>query len=99
MLQPELMVAAQQYRTEIFQLFNSPQFMQATKEEHRKQMVGTSIFKHVISLAGEELAPKITGMIIDLPLADLNFSVSTLDNLTHKVRSAVQLLLETQNVD
>lgn len=77
------------YRTEIFNLFNSAPFMNATKEEHRKQMVGTAIFRHVTALAGEELAPKITGMIIDLPLADLNFSVSSLDTLTHKVRSAV----------
>jgi hypothetical protein len=50
-------------------------------------------------MVGEELSPKITGMIIDLPIADLNFSVSTYETLTSKVRSAVQLLLDTRNLD
>lgn len=62
-------------------------------------MVGTSIFRQVTNMVGEELSPKITGMIIDLPIADLNFSVSTLETLTSKVRSAVQLLVDTRNVD
>lgn len=49
-------------------------------------------------MVGEELSPKITGMIIDLPLAEMNYSVSSLEMMTEKVRSAVQLLLETGNV-
>jgi len=44
-------------------------------------MVGTSIFRQVTAMVGDELSPKITGMIIDLPIADLNFSVSTYETL------------------
>lgn len=45
-----------------------------------------------------EYSPKITGMIIDLPIADLNYSVSTLETLHQKVKSAVQLLVDTNNL-
>ncbi len=79
-------------------LFQSESF-QRSSEDHRKQMVGTQIFRQVTAMVGEELSPKITGMIIDLPIADLNFSVSTYETLQQKVRSAVQLLLDTRNVD
>lgn len=36
-----------------------------------KQQVGTVIFDFVVKNVGEQLAPKITGMLIDLPLADI----------------------------
>jgi hypothetical protein len=44
-------------------------------------LVGTFIFPHVIQMVGDEISPKVTGMIIDLPLADLNYSVSSFDTL------------------
>jgi len=47
-------------------------------------------------MVGEEASPKVTGMIIDLPLADLNYSVSTFETLQAKVKSAVQLLIDTK---
>ena len=47
-------------------------------------------------MVGEEASPKVTGMIIDLPLADLNYSVSTFETLQTKVKSAVQLLIDTK---
>lgn len=50
------------------------------------------------NLVGQEFSPKITGMIIDLPIADLNYSVSTLETLHLKVKSAVQLLVDTSNL-
>lgn len=59
-------------------------------------MIGTLIFKYVTNLVTSEFSPKITGMIIDLPLSDLNYSVSTFDTLQMKVRSAVQLLVDTE---
>jgi hypothetical protein len=44
-------------------------------------MIGTHIFRYVTSMVTSEFSPKITGMIIDLPLGDLNYSVSTLETL------------------
>jgi len=61
-------------------------------------MVGSHIFPHVTKMVGEETSPKVTGMIIDLPLADLNYSVSTYETLQAKVKSAVQLLIDTGNL-
>jgi len=61
-------------------------------------MVGSYIFPHVTKMVGEETSPKVTGMIIDLPLADLNYSVSSYETLQAKVKSAVQLLIDTGNL-
>lgn len=61
-------------------------------------MIGTHIFRYVTNLVTSEFSPKITGMIIDLPIGDLNYSVSTFETLQVKVRSAVQLLVETNNL-
>ena len=95
MLMPDQM-RANSYRADVMKLFQSLGFMNGS-EDQRKQMVGTYIFREVTRMVGEEFSPKITGMIIDLPMADLNYSVSTLDMLNFKVRSAVQLLVETNN--
>lgn len=68
------------------------------QEIHRKQMIGTLIFRYVTNLVTDEFSPKITGMIIDLPMSDLNYSVSTFETLHIKVKSAVQLLVDTKNM-
>jgi hypothetical protein len=49
-------------------------------------------------MVSPDFSPKITGMIIDLPIADLNYSVMSLESLTQKVRSAVDLLVTTGNL-
>lgn len=67
-------------------------------EQSKKQMVGTHIFRYVTNFVTAEYSPKITGMIIDLPIADLNYSVSTLETLHIKVKSAVDLLIDTGNL-
>jgi len=69
-----------------------------SNESQKKQMVGTHIFRYVTNLVTPEYSPKITGMIIDLPIADLNYSVSTLETLQVKVKSAVDLLVDTGNL-
>ena len=33
-----------------------------------REQVGTVLYEYVTQLAGEEKAPKITGMLIDLPI-------------------------------
>lgn len=95
-MQP-VMNESQKYRNEIMNLFMGDKFMKSN-EQQKKQLIGTLIFRYVTQLVTEEFSPKITGMIIDLPIADLNYSVSGLETLQVKVRSAVQLLLETGNL-
>jgi Poly-adenylate binding protein, unique domain len=36
-----------------------------------KQIVGSTIFEFVTRLAGQQYAPKITGMLIDLPIVEI----------------------------
>jgi len=69
------------------------------QETQKKQMIGTLIFRYVTNLVTEEFSPKITGMIIDLPMSDLNYSVSNFETLHVKVKSAVQLLVDTKNME
>jgi hypothetical protein len=52
-------------------------------------MVGSSIYKYIEGMLGPEVAPKITGMIIDLPPSDLNMSVLQYPSLQMKVRTAL----------
>jgi len=85
------------YRAEIMSVFTGDKFGGAN-EQQKKQLVGTAIFRHVTTLVTPEYSPKITGMIIDLPLADLNYSVSTYETLCLKVKSAVTLLVDTGNM-
>lgn len=49
-------------------------------------------------MLGPEVAPKITGMIIDLPPSDLNHSVLQIFSLQQKVRTALQLLVESNTL-
>jgi hypothetical protein len=42
----------------------------------------------VEKIVGDQKAPKITGMLIDLPEAELNFSVSQWNHFEQKVMSA-----------
>lgn len=88
---------AERYFNEIQQIFRGDKFSVAT-EGQKKQMIGTHIFRYVTNMVTPEFSPKITGMIIDLPIADLNYSVSSLEQLVQKVRSAVSLLVDTQNL-
>lgn len=43
-------------------------------------MVGNTIYKHVEKIVGDKLAPKITGMLIDLPEVELNYSIAQWTN-------------------
>ena len=74
-------------------MFVSPEFKNSKKKE-RKEMIGNSIYKHVEKLVGDSKAPKITGMLIDLPEAELNFSISQWVNFEQKVMSAFQLITQ-----
>lgn len=76
------------YQQEIFGMFNSPEFSQSTAGA-RKEIIGTAIYKHVHEMVGEEHAPKVTGMIIDLDPAELNMSIQNYGDLSSKVHSAM----------
>ena len=72
-------------------MFVSQEFKGADRRE-KKEIVGNVIYKHVEKIVGEQKAPKITGMLIDLPEAELNFSVSQWTHFEQKVMSAFQLI-------
>lgn len=57
--------------------------------------MGTAIYRHIEQIVGTQHAPKVTGMIIDLPPAELNQSVSTYDSLHNKVETALKLLKDS----
>ena len=73
-------------------MFTSQEFSKATADA-RKEIIGTAIYKHISAMVGEEYAPKVTGMIIDLDPAELNMSIQQYGDLQQKVGSAMQLLV------
>jgi hypothetical protein len=57
-----------------------------------KMQVGEFIFEHVERIAGEEHAPKITGMLIDLPIEEIHSYLRDYSKLEEKTREAQNLL-------
>ena len=82
---------ALKYHEEIQSMFCSQEFKNAPSSQ-KKEIVGNTIYKHVDKLVGEQRAPKITGMLIDLPESELNFSISQWVNFEQKVMSALNLI-------
>lgn len=62
---------SQNYAEEIKAMFMTEDFKQAGLQQ-RREFVGSAIYKYIDQMLGPEVAPKITGMIIDLPPSDLN---------------------------
>eukprot|EP00347_Sterkiella_histriomuscorum_P015093 403358344 len=61
-----------------------------------KSQVGEYIYEHAEQLAGEEFAPKITGMLIDLPITEIQAYVTDFMKLQIKINEAFQLLKSQQ---
>ena len=80
------------YYAEIQQMFISSEFKNSESMQQKKDMVGNTIYKHVEKLVGDQRAPKITGMLIDLPESELNYSISQWVNFEQKVMSALNLI-------
>ena len=57
-----------------------------------KQFVGEFIYEYVEKFVGEEKAPKITGMLIDLPIQEIKDYLYDFNKLSQKVYEAVTLL-------
>jgi len=72
------------------------QEFKAGPTDKRKDMIGNVIYEYIERIAGVEKAPKLTGMIIDLPEAELFEAVGTYDRLDQKIKVATDLLLKTQ---
>ena len=74
-------------------LFKSEDFKKTSNDpKGRRDLIGNQIYEHIEKLIGSEEAPKITGMIIDLNDIELIPAVSTIENLSEKVRDAYNLL-------
>jgi len=57
-----------------------------------KNQVGEYIFEYVEKIAGDQPAPKITGMLIDLPIEEIQGYLQDFSKLEEKVREAQTLL-------
>lgn len=70
-IQPQQSQIVEKYGQEIMRIYQQPQFM-TQGEQVKKNLIGTHIYGYITQMVGNEFAPKITGMIVDLPMADLN---------------------------
>ena len=83
------------YYKAVMDMFQTDEFKRTHNDpKARKDLIGNHIYEFVEKISGSEFAPKITGMIIDLPNVDLIPAVSSLENLTDKIRHANTLLRE-----
>ena len=89
------MIHARSYFEEVQSMFMSQNFKTAKKPQ-KKDIIGNTIYKHVEKLVGDKRAPKITGMLIDLPEAELNYSISQWNFFEQKVMSALALINQNQ---
>jgi hypothetical protein len=65
---------------------------------HMKQQVGNAIFDFVSKIKGPDLAPKITGMLIDLNLEEIQAYLTNYREFLKKVTEAANLLTEMSKV-
>ena len=66
------------------------------KNPHMKEQVGQCIFDFIQMLVGPEKAPKITGMLIDLPLEETQMYLMNYPEFVKKVNEAANLLTQMQ---
>ncbi len=57
-----------------------------------KTLVGDFIFDYVQKFAGADRAPRITGMLIDLPLSDIKEYLYDFAKLYYKIGEAINLI-------
>lgn len=86
------------YNKTVETIFRSSDFNSLSEEEKREK-IGEEIYGYVLEKAGEDTAPKITGMIIDLPYNDLISSIQTWEGLQEKIQEGLELLKEGENQD
>lgn len=59
-----------------------------------KNQVGTTIFDFVHRQVGNDFAPKITGMLIDLPIPEIQRYLTNWEHFVNRVQQAHQMLLQ-----
>lgn len=59
-----------------------------------KNTVGGAIFQFVTQIVGQDFGPKVTGMLIDLPIAEIQKFVTNYDLFQQRVQQAQQLLVQ-----
>jgi hypothetical protein len=64
----------------------------APQNPNYKTQVGEFIFEYVEQVAGEDNAPKITGMLIDLPIPEIKGYLTDFNRLVEKINEAKNLL-------
>lgn len=62
---------------------------------HLKDQVGQCIYDFVVATVGQDLAPKITGMLIALPCSEIRHFMNSYENLQAKAAEAREHLLKT----
>jgi len=62
---------------------------------HVQEQVGQCIFDYILQMVGSELAPKITGMLIDLPHHQIKQCLGSFQALEMKVNEAKEHLRKT----
>lgn len=60
-----------------------------------QEQVGQCIFEFILQMVGQDMAPKITGMLIDLPVPQIKQYLSSYHNLEMKVQEARDHLRQT----
>ena len=62
-----------------------------------QQHVGSCIFPFVQPVCGSEMAPKITGMLIDLPIPEIHAYLKSHQTLVERINQAKDLLEQQQS--
>ena len=75
------------------EMIKSTEYSSANDDEKRTKF-GDLIYPYVENLSGQESAPKITGMIIDLEMNDLEQATSSLASLKEKISEGMELLAD-----
>lgn len=79
-------------------MYHSEDYKQAG-EPKRRELIGNIIYDHVERLGGQMKAPKICGMLIDLPFVELCETIASLEHLEQKIKVADDLLSSAINTN
>lgn len=81
-------------------LMSTSRILPAVQENnpHMTDQVGQCIFDWILQMVGAEMAPKITGMLIDLPIGQIKQYLSSYDALQIKVNEAKEHLRQTDQM-
>ena len=86
------------YNEQYAKKFMIPSFdsLNRIEQQHR---LGEFLFPYIAKKIGDKHAPKVTGMIIDLPTADCLIEVNSLKRLNDKWDEAISVLKDNGMID